>query len=346
MTALKKTLIFLLCAAGLLGLSACGKTSKSEKQIFAMDTVMTLTAYGEKAEAGLESAAGIINAMDAMLDPENNDSVVYELNNAMGKSVVVKGQVAEMLSVAQTIFDRSGGALDLAIYPLVKLWGFVDGKYYVPTEEEVEAMLPYTRYKNIAVQDFTQAGSYLVTVPAGTQLSFAAVAKGCASSYAIAALRSAGVESACISLGGNVQTLGTKPDGTTWNIAVQDPNDTSSYVGILTVGETAVVTSGGYQRYFDDKAGNRYHHILDPNTGYPADSGLLSVTIVCPDGIMADALSTAMFIQGADKALSYWRTYGGFEAVLVTTDGRVIITNGLYEDFTPSTDKYTYEYAN
>ena len=158
-------------------------------------------------------------------------------------------------------------------------------------------------------------------------------------------MKKAGVESAIVSLGGNVQTLGLKPDGSNWNVAVEDPNDPGAYLGVLSVGQTAVITSGSYQRYFEQD-GKVYHHILDPHTGYPADSGLKSVTIVCTSGVTADCLSTALFVLGKDAALNYWRTYGGFEMILVTTDDQVVCTGGLKNSFTLSDDSYTVTFVN
>jgi thiamine biosynthesis lipoprotein len=336
----------LLCFSLLLPLSGCGENKSYEKQLFSMDTVMTLTAYGKDAAEGLTSAAGVIESLDTMMDPENENSAVYAINHANGSSVVVKGQVAEMLDTAESVYTRSSGAFDPAIYPLVKVWGFIDGKYTVPSPDEITALLGSINFSNIDITAFSDSDDYLVTVPAGTELTFAAIAKGCASNYAIAALRAAGVTSAIVSLGGNVQTLGKKPDGTNWNIAVQDPNNTGSYVGVLSAGETAVVTSGGYQRYFYGDDGVRYHHILDPVTGYPAESGILSATVVCSDGMLADALSTTMCILGENRALDYWRTYGGFDMILVTDDGRVVVTDGLYDTFSAYGDSYSVEFVS
>lgn len=329
-----------------LPLGGCGESKSSEQQLFAMDTVMTMTAYGKNAEDGLHSAAGVITSLENMLDPENEDSTVYALNHAKGQSIVTEGQLVEMLRAAQTIYGRSGEALNLSIYPLVKAWGFIDGKYTVPTEEEIAELLTNIDFSNIEITGFSDSGDYLVTLPSGTMLTFAAIARGCASNYAVASLRSAGVESAIVSLGGNIQTLGKKPDDSNWNIAIQDPNDTGSYVGILSIGESAVVTSGGYQRYFFGDDNVVYHHILDPSTGYPADSGLLSATVVCSDGMLADALSTTMFILGENKALDYWRTYGGFDMILVTDDDRVIVTDGLYDTFSSYGDSYTFTFTD
>ncbi|NCB52224.1 MAG: FAD:protein FMN transferase [Clostridia bacterium] len=346
MKRIKSLFITLICLLLALPLGGCGESKSFEQQLFAMDTVMTMTAYGKNAETGLQSAAGVITSLEKMLDPEDDDSTVYALNHAKGKSIVTEGQIVEMLHTAQTIYERSGKAFDPAIYPLVKAWGFIDGKYDVPSEEEIAGLLPNIDFSNIEITGFPDSGDYLVTLPSGTMLTFGAIAKGCASNYAVAALRTAGVESAIVSLGGNIQTLGQKPDGSNWNVAIQDPNDTGSYVGILSVGETAVVTSGGYQRYFYGDDNVIYHHILDPDTGYPAESGLLSATVVCSDGMLADALSTTMFILGETRALDYWHTYGGFDMILVTDDGRVVITDGLYDTFATYGDSYTFTFTD
>ena len=121
---------------------------------------------------------------------------------------------------------------------------------------------------------------------------------------------------------------------------VEDPNDTGSYVGTLTVGETAIVTSGSYQRFFTDSKGNTYHHILNPSSGYPVTNTLESVTIICSDGTLADCLSTAMFVLGETRAINYWRTYGGFEMILVTKEDKIICTKGLMEKFTLTNENY------
>ncbi|MBP3539817.1 MAG: FAD:protein FMN transferase, partial [Oscillospiraceae bacterium] len=148
-----------------------------------------------------------------------------------------------------------------------------------------------------------------------------------------------------ISLGGNVQTLGLKPDGTNWNVAVQDPNNTASYLGVVSVGETAVVTSGSYQRFFTDARGNTYHHIISPTSGYPVTNSLVSATIICEDGTLADCLSTAMFVLGETRAINYWRTYGGFEMILVTRENQIICTKGLMEEFTLTNENYKLKFV-
>ena len=321
-------------------LTGCGskEPEKTEKQIFAMDTVMTLTAYGEAAGPALDAAAAQINETARLLDPEQEGSLVWTLNHSGGAQTEVPELLYHMLDTAGTVYARSGGALDLSVYPVVRTWGFIDQAYRVPSPDEIAAAMEGVDY---AAVTYEQTGdTCFAAVPDGMEISFGSVAKGAMSDAVVDTLRENGVTSAVISLGGNVQTLGLRPDGSDWTVAVQDPHDTGTFLGTIAVGETAVVTSGSYQRYFEEN-GVVYHHIIDPATGYPADSGLLSATVVCPDGAMADCLSTAMFVLGEEGALDYWRTWGGFELLLVTTDGRVVLTDGLRDAFTANGDRYT-----
>lgn len=340
----KRLICAVLCLCMLLPLTACGESKMTQRQVFAMDTVMTLTAYGNKADIGLNAAQSIIMSMDSMLDPDIETSTTYAINHAQGASIVVSGQIADMINTAKTVYDRSGGALDLSLYPVIKRWGFLDGRYYVPTDVELYEDLSRKCFGDIVLSSFPSSGSYALTVPTYGQITFGAVAKGCAANNAIAAMRNAGVTSGIISLGGNVQTLGKKPDGSEWTVAIQDPNNTATYLGIIEVGETAVVTSGTYQRFFTLN-NKTYHHIINPKTGSPVNNTLSSVTIVCSDGTMADSLSTAMFVLGESAALNYWRKYGDFEMILVTTDNQVICTKGLIEKFTLTNDDYTLKFT-
>ena len=332
LSVLKRFALLLLCALMLLGLCACGETKMSQRQVFAMDTVMTLTAYGKNGERALNQAASVIQSMNDMLDPDVETSTTYAINHAAGGNVSISGQVAKMLSTAATVYKQSGGALDLSIYPVIQRWGFDNGRYYVPTDEELWVDLSRKGFDQMVLTSFPSSGSYAVSFPPYTEISFGAVAKGCAADNAIASMRNVGVTSGIVSLGGNVQTLGLKPDGSNWNVAVQDPNNTASFLGVVSVGETAVVTSGTYQRFFMQN-GKKYHHLINPETGRPINNTLLSATIICEDGTLADCLSTAMFVLGESKALNYWRTYGGFDMILVNKDDKIICTKGLIEKF-------------
>ena len=339
----------LLCLVTAFTFCGCGQDAEStQTQTFAMNTVITLTAYGKNREAGLDAAKSVIFSMDAMLDPQIETSVVAAMNRANGASTVVPGQIARMIEVAQEVYKRSDGALDPTIYPLVQLWGFVDQKYYVPSDEEIAQAKRKLCFGDVTLTSFPATGTYTVTMPDYARMTFGAIGKGCAAQYVIDAMRNAGVKSGLISLGGNLQTLGLKPGRNPWTVAITDPNDPTSWVGTIQTGiedgTVAVVTSGPYQQNFT-KNNKFYHHILSPKTGYPTTNSLVSVTIICEDGTTADALSTAMFVLGKNAALNYWRNYGGFEMILITNDNEITCTRGLMENFTLSNKNYTVRYV-
>lgn len=329
-----------------LSLAGCGETVENSSTVFAMDTSISLITYGNNGQKGLRAAESIILSIDSALNPANETGIVYKMNHADGQSTVVSGQIADMLSTAQTVYTRSKGALDLTIYPLVKRWGFADSNYYVPTEEEILSDLERLCFDQLVLTPFPSSGSYSVIMPEYAEITFAAAARGCASSNAVEAMRQSGVTSGVVSMNGNVQTLGRKPNGSNWSVAITDPNNPTTYFGVVSVGETAIVSSGAYQRSFVNKTdGKTYHHILKPSSGYPVSGVLSSVTVICEDGILADCLSTALYIMGETAALNYWRTYGGFEMILVTTDNRVVCTSGLIEQFTLTSDSYTLKFS-
>lgn len=224
----------------------------------------------------------------------------------------------------------------MTVYPLMQLWGFPTGDYRVPTQEEISSTLSLVDAAQIQIEGAQ------VTLGSGQQVDLGGIAKGYASDRVMELYREYGVTSGMVSLGGNIETLGTKPDGTDWKIGIRNPEITAaSDIGsgtedvllALEVENRAVITSGGYERYFEEN-GETYIHILDPRTGYPADSGLLSVTVVSEKGMLADALSTSLYIMGEADAAEYWRIHGNdegnsFELVLVDTSGKVYATEGL-----------------
>ena len=318
----KTLLTFCLCLALLGTLCACSSADqKSTSEIFAMDTAMSLTAYGKYGEDGLAAAGQEIARIDALLSVGNADSDIAKLDS--GETDTVSAETAALLTRALAVSRLTDGAYDCTVYPLVAAWGFFSGDYRVPEDAEIQALLQNVGWQKVAVDGTT------VSMPDGMELDLGGIGKGYASAQAVKALRDAGVTSAIVSLGGNVSALGKKPDGTDWSVAIQDPDDTSTYFGLLQVADKCVITSGGYQRYFEQD-GKTYWHILDPSTGYPADSGLISATVVSTDDVLADGLSTAVFVMGLDKATALWRENTDlFDMILMTADRGVYITSGL-----------------
>lgn len=324
-----KKLAALLLAGVLTGCSAPAEEMQQpvERSLFAMNTYMTFTVYGEDAQAALQEAEECIQQVEGLWSVTDKDSEIYQANHSGGQPVTVSEETAEIISFALEMAQRTGGALDPTIYPVLTAWGFTTDSKQVPSQQQIAQLLEQVGYDRIQLN-----GSEL-TVPDGMELDLGAVGKGYTADLVTEILRRHGVTSALISLGGNIQAIGSRPDGSDWRLGIRAPWE-SGNLGVLTVSDAAVVTSGGYENYFDDEQGNIYWHILDPSTGYPADSGLQSVTIVGREGKMCDALSTALFVMGAQSAEQYWRENGGFEMLLVTDSGEILITEGIAEDFT------------
>lgn len=324
-----KKLAALLLAGVLTGCSAPAEEMQQpvERSLFAMNTYMTFTAYGEDAQAALQEAEECIQQVEGLWSVTDEDSEIYQANHSGGQPVTVSEETAEIISFALEMAQRTGGALDPTIYPVLTAWGFTTDSKQVPSQQQIAQLLEQVGYDRIQLN-----GSEL-TVPDGMELDLGAVGKGYTADLVTEILRRHGVTSALISLGGNIQAIGSRPDGSDWRLGIRAPWE-SGNLGVLTVSDAAVVTSGGYENYFDDEQGNIYWHILDPFTGYPADSGLQSVTIVGREGKMCDALSTSLFVMGAQGAEQYWRENGGFEMLLVTDSGEILITEGIAENFT------------
>ncbi|MDE7261022.1 MAG: FAD:protein FMN transferase, partial [Oscillospiraceae bacterium] len=210
------------------------------------------------------------------------------------------------------------------IYPLMQLWGFSTKEYHIPTPEELAEYLPLADASKI------EFDGQSVRLAEGQAIDFGGIAKGYAAQRAIEIFQSYGVVSGMVSLGGNIQVLGAKPGGADWRIGIRDPEGSQGAVlAVVPVQDRALVTSGGYERYFEEN-GETYIHILDPRTGCPAETDLLSVTVVAADGMLADGLSTSLFIMGSTAAVDYWRAEGcAFDMVLVTADRSVLVTEGI-----------------
>ena len=297
-------------------LCGCG-AQRQTGEWFAMDTVMTAAVYGS-ADA-LDAVEAETYRLDALLAAQKDDSEIAAVNDG---AEVVSEETAALLRRALEIAAETNGAYDPTVYPLMRAWGFTDGNYRVPADAELDALLQTTGWTEVSVDGTT------ASLPEGFALDFGGIGKGYAAGRCKEILKAHGVTSALLSLGGNVAALGSKPDGTAWTVAIENP-DGGAYLGTVQITDQCVVTSGGYQRYFEQD-GVRYWHILDPETGKPARSGMKSVTIVSADDTLSDALSTALFVMGPERAADFWRVHRAeFGAVWLTDDGRLFVTEGL-----------------
>lgn len=315
-----------------------------DSMTLAMDTVINTTIYDERGEELLLEVEQEIQRLEELFSVTKANSDISRLNANAGKEkTVLSEETYSLLKTSKEISAETEGCFDITISPVVKLWGFTEEEHHVPSQEEIDQAMLLVDEDQLLLEENSTA--YLAME--GMAVDLGAIAKGYASDVVADLLRQKGVSSALISLGGNLACIGTKPDGSLWEAALANPLDETDYVGLFQVSDCFLITSGGYQRYFEQD-GKRYHHIIDPDTGYPAESGLLSVTILSNDGTKADALSTALFVMGLDKALEFWRSSDDFEAVLITEDGRVIATEGAAEVFTfeGRDNDFTYETVN
>lgn len=326
-----KNRIICIIFLGMIFLTACdadilGEPEPESKSFFAMDTYMTITAYGENAESALDQSEEKIEKLEKMWSVTDEDSEIYKINHNKGESVSVSSETAELIDFSLNISKMTSGAFDCTMYPILTEWGFTTGEYHIPEDEKIAKLLEHTGYEKI------QLSGQTVMLPEDMQIDLGAVGKGYTGDLVTEILKENGIKSALLDLGGNIQTIGTKPDGTPWKIGLRSPFDEGTFA-ILKVSDCSVITSGGYERYFVGEDGETYWHILDPATGKPARSGLLSVTVIGKEGKFCDALSTSLFVMGLERAEELWKEHDDFEMVLVSEDGEIYITEGIENKF-------------
>ena len=316
-------------AQGVVQSAAASGTAVHESQLFAMDTYMTLRGYGDAAPAALAEGTTLIQALDAALSAADEGSEIAAVNRGHGP-VEVSADTAALLARALELSKALDGALCLTLSPVLSAWGFVSGDYAVPDADTLKELLSRTGDRKVRLDGTT------VETPDGVMLDLGAVAKGYAADRVTALLQERGVGAAIVNLGGStIRAYGTKPDGSPWRIAIRDPRDEAAYAAFLTLSGGAVDTSGGYERYFEQD-GETYWHILDPATGAPARTGLVSVTVLTGDAFTGDALSTALFVMGPEKAAAYWRETGGFEFICIDENDGFLVSEGAAESFSPT----------
>ena len=322
-------ILFTFSSCSQFGSGSDGKLS--QRELFAMDTYMTLKCYGDDREEALDEALEEIKRLDALLSTGIESSEVSILNT--NGALSVSDDTFEIITKALEINDFTFGAYDITVYPLMKLWGFADSVFHLPSENEITEALSFVGSDKIDIDKENKE----VRLKNGQGIDLGGIAKGYTSDRIISIFKKHSVGSAVISLGGNVHCMGEKTDGSLWRCGIKDPFSQSddSYLGIISIKDKAVVSSGSYQRFFIDETTNKkYHHIIDPHTGYPSNSGLASATIVCSDGMTADALSTSCFIIGLEKSVDLWKNSSiDFDMILMTNDKTVYITEKIASAF-------------
>lgn len=321
----------------LLTLSGCGgKSEPYSTDFFAMDTFMSVKVLSKDGESLAQQCESEINSLESVLSRTREDTDIAELNAADGAEVTLSDEGAKLLSLALDLSAATNGAYDPTVAPLTDLWGIGTDHQKVPSQSEIDAAL-----QTVGTAHVHENGG-AVTLDSGSKIDLGGIAKGYAADLCADILKSADADGLLV-LGGNIYAVGTN-EGKDWNIGIADPDDSTDTIAAVAVHDLSVVTSGDYERYFEQD-GVRYHHIFDPKNGYPAASGLRSVTVIDANSTRADALTTALFVMGADKGRAYCEE-NGIAAVFVTADKQVFTTSRVADvctfTFTGEDKGYTY----
>lgn len=301
---------------------------------FIMDTVVEQKLYGRHSKEAAAEIEKRLKEYEQSCSMYLSESEISLLNQNAGKQyTTLSPQCLRMIERAKQIAESSNGLLDITIAPLTSLWGITEENPKVPPQEEIEAARKLVDYHDILID-----GDRVMLKREGQSIDLGAVAKGAACDIVKQVAKKYDIKSGYVSIGGNLVVLGDDPDGKEWFFAVRDPQgNASEYIGTLSLTGKTMATTGTYERWFEQD-GKRYHHILDPRTGYPAESDLLSVSVISEDGLLADCLSTALFMEGKDAALVQMQETE-YQLILVDTEGTVYYSPSLEGNFEPNPDK-------
>ena len=314
-----RSLTFILLPIMCLSLSGCSRSDDSfiSKKDILLDTVVSISIYDESMTDELEAAMKLCQKYDELFSPSNENSDVYKMNHRAENVYTPEPEVLDVIETALEYARISDGAYDITIAPVVSLWDFKSEAPRVPSDSELAEAVSKVDYRNVHIE-----GETLVFANDDVQIDLGGIAKGYIADKIAEYLVESGVESALINLGGNVLCVGTKPSGKNFNIAIEDPLVDGSVIGTVEIDGLSVVSSGTYERYFEND-GKRYHHILDPKTGYPYENGLAQTSIIGPSSCICDALSTTCFALGGEKGMELIDSMEGYYAIFVDEDGNI-----------------------
>ncbi len=338
MTKAKITLITFLIIS--LSLISCNNKSVSpySESHFALGTVCSITLYEKNKNFDFDDAFKIIDKLEQKMSPVIKNSEIDQINQNAGiQPIKVSEDTFFVIKEAIKYSEFKNSKFDITIGPLVDLWGIGTDHEGIPDISEIKNILPLINSSKIKLNEKDRT---VLLLEKGMAIDPGGIAKGYASDIVKDFLINQGFTKGIVNLGGNVLTFGEKAPKVPWKIGIQNPLDTrGSYLGTITIGPEAVVTSGIYERFFIQD-GKRYHHILDPVTGYPVENDLLSITIVTARGIEADAYSTVVFSEGLQRGMDLLESKPGIEGIFVTKEKTIYISSGLSASFTLTSDKY------
>ncbi len=303
----------------------------AQSAINGMGTIIMNKVFGEHAEEALRAAEDETVRLEEILSRFIPKSEVSRVNISAGiRFEKLSPDTYEVLSQAIEFSKLCQGCFDITIGPLVTLWKNAEDSCNPPDELLISQAISLVDYSDL-VLDYFERTARLKKM--GQSIDLGGIGKGFAADKILEVLKQYGISSAFTNLGGNVAAIGAKPDGTPWRVGIQHPRQDNNLIGVVSIVDKTVVTSGDYQRYFIGTNGKRYHHILNPTTGYPSESGLISVTIVANKSLTADALSTILYVAGMDRGIELLKSFPGTEAIFIDNNLLIYITKGLKNCF-------------
>ncbi len=307
---------------------------------FLLGTVVKITLYDHQSEEILNLCMNKLKELEDTLSINKTGTLIDKINEQAGISpVVVDQDTYQVIEKGLTYSQLTDGAFDLTVGPVVKLWNIGFPEARVPSTDEIKNTLPLVGFDKVILNP-NESTVYLTEK--GMCLDLGGIGKGYAADEVTKLLKTHGVRHAIIDLGGNLYTLGYKPGNKLWSIGVQDPfNPRGKIIGRLKTANKSIVTSGIYERYLEDENGHKYHHILDPKTGYPYDNQIAGVTIISDSSTDGDALSTAVFAMGIEKGIAFVESLDGVDAIFVTSDAKVYTTTGVEDNFVLTNESFT-----
>lgn len=314
------------------------------RQFYALGTVIQLKAYGSKSNKAIEEATHRLNIIDDKMSLFKKNSEVSDINENAGiSSCKVSEDTYFVVKKAVEYSKLSEGTFDPTIGPITSLWAIGTAKARIPDKTLINSALKLVNYKDIILNE----KDYTVKLKSiGQKIDIGGIAKGYAADEVRNILKANKIKSALIDLGGNIFALGKKPDGTRWNIGVQNPFDErGESIGFISVEDKSVVTSGNYERYFIANE-KKFHHIIDPITGYPSNSKIISATIISEHSIDGDGLSTGIYIMGLHKSISLIESIKNVDAIFITEDKEIYITSGIMNHFKLTNKEFVYKELN
>lgn len=320
---------------------ARNKKAFTIREFYVLGTIIQLKVYGSNGKKAIEEAVNRLNEIDDKMSVFKEYSEISMINQNSGiSSVEVSEDTYFVVKQAIRYSEVSEGAFDPTIRPIVELWGIGRDKPRIPSEYEIRSKLKLVNYKDIIINDKDRT---IKLRNEGQNIDLGGIAKGYAADEVKNILIKNNIKSALINLGGNIFALGKKQDKTQWQIGIQNPfGKRGEFVGFISIKNKSVVTSGNYERYFIIE-GKKFHHIIDPKTGYPSESRIVSSTIISDYSIDGDGLSTGVYIMGIDKSIKLIESLKGIDAVFITENKEIYLTSGIKNKFKLIDENFIYK---